>query len=147
MRNRSVPTNIVLPHVTYRDVSEACAWLTRVFGFSEQYRYGDPVSGIQMRLGDAYIMLHGVKNTCNTPAALGCGTQMLTVFVADVDAHYARAKREGATIVEELQETFYGERQYGAEDLDGHRWLFSRHARDVSPVEWGATIASAGGDA
>ena len=29
----------------------------------------------------------------------------------------------------------------GAIDLDGHRWLFSRHARDVSPAEWGATIA------
>jgi uncharacterized glyoxalase superfamily protein PhnB len=43
--------------------------------------------------------------------------------------------------VEELNETFYGERQYGAEDLEGHHWLFSRHARDVSPDEWGATIA------
>ena len=44
-------------------------------------------------------------------------------------------------IVEDLHETVYGERQYGAEDLEGDRWLFSRHARDVSPDEWGATIA------
>jgi uncharacterized glyoxalase superfamily protein PhnB len=28
-------------------------------------------------------------------------------------------------------ETVYGERQYGAEDLEGHHWLFSRHARDA----------------
>jgi hypothetical protein len=34
----------------------------------------------------------------------------------------------------------YGERQYGARDLDGHHWLFSTHARDVSPTDWGATI-------
>ena len=26
-------------------------------------------------------------------------------------------------------------------DLDGHHWLFARHARDVSPDEWGAKIA------
>jgi uncharacterized glyoxalase superfamily protein PhnB len=143
MKNRSVPTDILLPHLTYRDVSEACAWLTRVFGFTEHYRYGDPLSGIQMHIGDACIMLHGVKNTCNTPTALGFSTQTLTVFVADVDAHYTRAKQQGATIVEELHETIYGELQYGAEDLDGHRWLFSRHARDVSPAEWGATIAPA----
>jgi uncharacterized glyoxalase superfamily protein PhnB len=62
-----------------------------------------------------------------------------------VDAHFEWAQREGATIVEELHETIYGELQYGAEDLDGHRWLFSRHACDVSPAEWGATIASGAG--
>ncbi len=38
--------------------------------------------------------------------------------------------------------TVYGERQYGLEDLDGHRWLFSQHARDVDPKEWGATIVA-----
>jgi len=37
----------------------------------------------------------------------------------------------------------YGELQYGVEDFAGHHWLFSRHARDVSPDEWGATIVEA----
>jgi uncharacterized glyoxalase superfamily protein PhnB len=67
---------------------------------------------------------------------------MLTVIVQDVDAHYARTREQGATIWEELHETVYGERQYGVEDLDGHRWLFADHARDLSPEEWGATIAN-----
>jgi uncharacterized glyoxalase superfamily protein PhnB len=57
--------------------------------------------------------------------------------VADVDAHYNGAKAAGATIVEDLHETIYGERQYGTRDLNGHYWLFSTHARDVSPAEWG----------
>ena len=43
-------------------------------------------------------------------------------------------------IMVDLHETICGERQYGARDLDGHHWLFSAHARDVSPSEWGATI-------
>jgi uncharacterized glyoxalase superfamily protein PhnB len=60
--------------------------------------------------------------------------------VKDVDAHYAKAKKAGARIVEELHETEFGERQYGAEDMDGHLWLFLQHARDVSPEEWGATV-------
>jgi uncharacterized glyoxalase superfamily protein PhnB len=42
--------------------------------------------------------------------------------------------------VEDLHETVYGELQYGAFDLDGHHWLFSRHARDLRPDEWGATV-------
>jgi hypothetical protein len=59
MNNRSVPTAIMLPHLVYRNVAEACEWLTRVFGFAEYYRHGQPVSGIQMYFGDAYIMLTG----------------------------------------------------------------------------------------
>jgi hypothetical protein len=67
---------------------------------------------------------------------------MLTIMVVDVEAHYPKTKREGGTIWEELHETIYGERRYGATDLEGHRWLFSQHARDVNPESWGATVAS-----
>jgi uncharacterized glyoxalase superfamily protein PhnB len=146
MNNRSVPTSTLLPHLAYRSLPDACEWLQRVCGFKEQYRYGNPVSGIQMHLGDAYIMLTGRRpETMGTesPAIVGRRTQALTVFVADVDAHFDHAKREGATIWEDLHETVYGERQYGLEDLDGHRWLFSQHARDVDPAEWGAICAHA----
>jgi hypothetical protein len=45
--------------------------------------------------------------------------------------------------VEEPHETEYGEFQYAALDLDGHHWLFSRHAMDVAPEEWGAEYKSA----
>lgn len=142
--NRSVPTDTVLPHVVYRDVAAAIAWLTKTFAFNEHYRYGEPggpVSGAQMHLGNAWIMVNRARAGSGSPAQLGAGTQSLTVFVEDVDAHFRRAKAAGAKIVEELNETAYGERQYGAEDLDGHHWLFSRHARDVSPEEWGARAA------
>ena len=142
MNNRSVPTSTLLPHLVYRDVTDACEWLTRVFGFTEHYRYGQPVSGIQMYLGGAYIMLTGPREGTESPARVGYRTQTLTVMVPDVEAHYAKTKREGGTVWEDLHETIYGERQYGVEDLDGHRWLFSQHARDVSPEEWGATVAS-----
>jgi uncharacterized glyoxalase superfamily protein PhnB len=65
----------------------------------------------------------------------------LTVFVDDVDAHFERVKAAGASIIEDLHVTVYGERQYGVTDLDGHRWIFSQHAQDVSPEEWGAEVA------
>jgi predicted enzyme related to lactoylglutathione lyase/uncharacterized glyoxalase superfamily protein PhnB len=143
IQNRSVPTNTILPHVHYTDVPEAVGWLSRTFGFREHYRYGDPVSGAQVHLGDAWIMLKKAQAGHASPAQLGYGTQSLTVFVDDVDGHFARVKKEGALIVEELHETEYGERQYGVEDLAGHHWLFSRHARDHNPEEWGATVAEA----
>ena len=143
IENRSVPPDSVLPHVVYRDVAEASAWLERVFGFTEHYRYGYPVSGVQMYRGSAWIMLKRAREGAASPAQLGYGTQSLTVFVDDLEAHFDRAKAAGARIVEEPHETVYGELQYGAEDLDGHHWLFSRHARDLSPGDWGASVSKA----
>lgn len=144
MKNRSVPADVILPHLTYRNVADALAWLAKAFGFVEHYRFGEPggrVNGAQMHLGDAWIMLNSARPGSASPAQAGHQTQSLTVFVDDVDAHCERAKLAGAKIVEDLHETAYGERQYGVEDLEGHHWLFSRHARDVDPAEWGATVA------
>lgn len=141
LNNRSVPTNTVLPHLVYQDIEQAIDWLTKVLGFTEHYRYGNPISGAQMHLGDAWIMLHGVRPNTNTPAHQGYRTQSLTIFVEDVAAHFQKTKSADAKIVEDLHETIYGELQYGVEDLDGHHWLFSQHAKDISPAEWGATTA------
>jgi uncharacterized glyoxalase superfamily protein PhnB len=141
--NRSVPADILISHIVYNNVAEAIVWLTRVFGFSEHFRYGDPANpnGAQMLFGQACFMLRETRPGSATPKDLGAATQSLTVFVPDVDAHHARAKSAGAKIVEEPHETEYGEYQYGVEDFAGHHWLFARHARDASPESWGATLA------
>ena len=133
----------LLPHVRYRDVVVAMDWLTKAFGFSEHYRYGDPaeISGAQMRCGKGWIMVKKAEAGSSSPAELGYGTQSLTIFVGDLEAHYQRAKAAGAKILEEPHETVYGEFQYAAEDFEGHHWLFSKHAHDLSPEDWGAKVA------
>lgn len=125
----------------YRDVEEAIVWLSQAFGFVEHYRYGNPVSGAQMSIGNTSLMLNRARDQRAIPKLLGFGTQSLTVFVDDVERHFEHAKSYEVRILEDLHETVYGELQYGAEDLDGHHWLFSRHARDLSPEQWGATVS------
>ena len=139
LRNRSVPVDTVLPHITYKNLPEAIEWLTSTLGFVEHFRYGEPVAGAQLRLGKAWIMVRSARGEYRSPAELGFGTQSLTVFLENVEEHYARLKAAAITLVEELHETEYGELQYAITDLEGHHWLFSRHARDVSPEAWGAT--------
>lgn len=96
LTNRSVSTNIVLPHVVYRDVDAAVQWLSKVFGFQEHYRYGtDPTSDAQVHLGDAWIMVRRERGEGRTPSQIGSWTQSLTVFVEDVEAHYENAKAAG----------------------------------------------------
>jgi len=130
-----VPADTVLPHVTYQNLGAAIEWLTNAFGFQEYYRYGDGPSGGQMWASKAASQVRQASSGQKSPAQLGFGTQSLTIFVDEVDAHCARAKAAGAKILEEPHETVYGEYQYAAEDLDGHQGLFSRHAKDRSPEE------------
>ncbi len=141
LTNCSVPVDTVLPHVSYKNLPKAMDWLSRTFGLVEHYRYGDPVSGAQMRLGKAYVMVRAARGDYRSPAELGFGNQSLSIFIEDVERHFEHSKAAGANIVEDLHETEYGELQYGVVDLEGHHWLFSRHARDVSPEAWGATMA------
>ena len=94
-----------------------------------------------MMLGKACIMVRQVGPHEKSPSQLGYGTQSLTIFVEDVNALFEKASAAGAKVCEAPHETEYGEYQCGFEDLDGHHWLFSRHARDVGPEEWGATVA------
>lgn len=140
--NRSVPANVMIAHVHYRDVLEAVAWLCKAFGFEEHFRYGDPsaVSGAQIHLGDAWLMIRRAASNEQTPAQLGFGTQSLTIFVEDVEDRFERAKAAGAKILEEPHETEYGEFQFAALDYEGHHWVFARHARDADPASWGATV-------
>lgn len=108
--------------------------------FVRHVGYGNGPAGGQMWAGKAAIQVRQARDGAKSPAQLGYGTQSLTIFIGDVDAHYARAKTAGAEILEQPHETEYGEYQYAAEDLDGHHWLFSRHAKDRSPEEWGAVV-------
>jgi uncharacterized glyoxalase superfamily protein PhnB len=133
LRNRSVPVNTVLPHITYSNLAQSFDWLATTFGFVGHYRYGDPVQGAQLHHGSAFLMVNAARPGRSSPAQLGSDTQSLTVFIEDVELHYSCARAAKANIVEELHETEYGELQYGVKALEGHRWLFARRAHDVSP--------------
>ncbi|ATB28355.1 aminotransferase [Melittangium boletus DSM 14713] len=49
------------------------------------------------------------------------------MYVADVDAHCARARAAGAAIVMEPYNTEYGSRNYAARDLEGNVWSFGTY--------------------
>jgi uncharacterized glyoxalase superfamily protein PhnB len=141
LNNRSVPTNVLLAHLTYEDLEGAAAWLAAHLGFREHFRYGEPLAGIQLHRGDAWIMLNLPAAPRAAPKTTGAITQYLTIVVEDVDAVYNTVTSAGADTVEELNETMYGERQFVVADPEGHRWLIAQHARDVAPEAWGATTA------
>ncbi|WNR46186.1 VOC family protein [Paenibacillus roseipurpureus] len=145
INNRSVPPNDLLPHLFYEDVEAASNWLNTRFGFSEYFRFKQPdgqLHGVMMYYGRAWIMLKNTSLSLTSPIKLGSSTQSLMIFVEDIESHYEHSKSSGANILEELMETEYGERHYVVLDLEGHQWIFAKHIKDVSPIEWGAEIRS-----
>jgi uncharacterized glyoxalase superfamily protein PhnB len=61
---------------------------------------------------------------------------MIKIYVEDVDQHFVRAKAEGARIVSEPQDGFWGGRTYRVLDHEGHRWEISQRGRDLAVEYW-----------
>ena len=128
----------ITPYLLYEDVESALAWLTAAFGLQERMRLPGPdgrVGHAEMALQDGVVMMGRPGPEYRNPKRIGHVAQELYVYVDDVDAHFARAKRAGATILEEPTDQFYGDRRYRAADPEGHHWCFATHVRDVSAEE------------
>ena len=76
------------------------------------------------------------------PPRAGEVTHRVMVRVDDAAAHCERARSNGATILMEPTDFEYGERQYAAEDLAGHRWTFTETLDDVAPESWGGVLVT-----
>jgi uncharacterized glyoxalase superfamily protein PhnB len=119
----------VIPVLAYPDVAEASDWLCEAFGFEVRLRIGD--HRVQLVFGDGAVVV--------TELGEGSGPSRVHVRVEDADAHHERAAAAGARILNPPTDYPFGERQYSAEDLGGHRWTFSQSISDVEPTSWGAT--------
>jgi uncharacterized glyoxalase superfamily protein PhnB len=136
--NRSIPSPTIIPVLVYPDVREAVAWLESSFGFRERVRIGEDHRSQLTVGGDGAVIVADVRNERRPPRP-GEVTHAVIVRVEDIDAHCAHARASGAHIVAELTDFPFGERQYTAEDLAGHRWTFSQTLADVAPEDWGGT--------
>jgi len=133
---------VVTPMIAYEDAAAAIDWLCRAFGFTERMRMEDAsgtVTHAELELNGGVVMLAQPTTEYRSPArhAEECdqARRWLSVpfvidgahvLVPDVDAHFQRAKTEGATILSEPEDQPYGERTYRAADLEGHRWMFAQ---------------------
>jgi len=138
VQNPPEGTPRIAPYLLYEEVDAMVDWLVDTFGFTETYRMPGPdgtTVHAEVRLGDGLVMMGNPGPDYRNPMRLGGATQLVYVFVDDVDAHYETAKSRGAVILRELADQFYGDRTYGAEDPEGHRWSFGQHIRDVAPED------------
>jgi len=129
----------IVPSISYTDVPRAVEWLVRVFGFRERVaaRLTWP-SGCMTWLEAGGGLFHVSTADETWPHAENGATSgvVMKVYVDDVDQHFVRAKAEGADVVSEPQDGFWGGRTYRALDPEGHRWEISQRGRDLAAELW-----------
>jgi uncharacterized glyoxalase superfamily protein PhnB len=125
--NRSVPPCPVIPVLIYPDPTAAADWLSKAFGFSARLRIAN--HRIQMKASTGCFTIAEGNATPN-------GSHVIQVRIEDAKAHAEHARQSGAIILTEPKDQPYGERQYNAQDIWGHRWDFTETIADVAPEEW-----------
>lgn len=122
----------IFPALFYRDAPAALDWLARAFGF--QVRFVVPgengtIAHAELSFGNGVIMPGSVKPDQGwvSPLDLPAVHQVISIYVADPDAHCARACVAGADITHALTTADYGARGYVARDLEGNHWYFGNY--------------------
>lgn len=128
------------PYLIVGDAPAAIDWYCRVLGGTERMRMPMPdgtVGHAEVVIGDAVLMLADEfpDRDIRGPRSIGGTPVLLSLYVDDVDAVFARAVEAGASALEEPVDKFYGDRSGSFEDPFGHRWSVATHVEDVPPEE------------
>ena len=154
MVNRSAPPGDVVPVLYYDDVEAAIDWLCGAFGFTERYRYGpeDDTVGAFLVVGESSVAAQRQARRAVTRLGRttprddhpgGTSQRAVSRFVSlTLTPTITAPLPSGAKTFGAANDHRFGERQYTAEDLAGHRWSFTQSVADIAPEEWGAKLPS-----
>lgn len=121
---------------------EAIEFYKKAFGATEIGRITMPdgtIGHAELEIGDSKIMLAEENAQWGnlSPQTIGGSPVSLCLYVGDVDAVFARALQEGATVTGgmEVKDQFHGDRMGSLTDPFGHKWSIMTHIEDVSYEE------------
>jgi len=131
----------VTPYLTVNDAAAALAFYGRAFGAEETLRLNMPdgkIAHAEFKIGASNFMISDEYPHPNStsPARLGGSPVKLHLYLADVDASFARAIAAGATETMPPADQFWGDRMSSVVDPFGHHWMLATHIEDVDPSEF-----------
>ena len=130
----------VTPYLIVRGAARAIEFYRKAFGAAERTRCADPggkimhaeitVCGSVIMLADEFPEM-GFRG----PQTLGGSSVGIVLYVEDVDARFRQALEAGCTVMQPLQDKFYGDRSGTLTDPFGHVWTLVTHKEDLTPQE------------
>ena len=130
-----------IPYLSITDATKAVEYYANVFGLAPSVLLKMPdgrVMHCEFRVGNARFFLseelpeHGGTSS---PARLAATTVAIHLYVEDCDALVQRMKHNGATVLMEPADMFWGERFGRVRDPFGHEWAIATQLRTMSPDE------------
>jgi uncharacterized glyoxalase superfamily protein PhnB len=123
----------------------------RAFGAVEEVRVTAPdgfnLVYATLAIGDSKLLLCDEIPEIGQrgPWALGGSPVVLSLYVADPDALFARAIGAGAIEIMPMADMFWGDRWGKLRDPFGHAWTVAAHRRDPTAAELEAGVRQAFG--
>lgn len=119
-----------------RNVAQSLRYYQDVLGFKEDFHHGNEDGTLMyanLQRGEAEVKLQSFDAVPEAARPfLGAGLEVqVNLKDGDVDAYYAEVKQKGAKIAVEIEDKFWGHREFVVEDLDGYRLIFTKHVKDV----------------
>ena len=117
----------IIPLLACSDIAGEHDFLVRVLGFESGGVERTPDGAVvhaEVRAGHRRVWLHRADEAGGllSPHQAGAASGGIVVHVADVDAHYERARAAGAEVLYAPRDEDYGQREYGVRDPEGHSW-------------------------
>jgi PhnB protein len=122
----------VSPYLLVADAACLIDFMQKAFDATvvERHQRGDgSVGHAEVKIGDSIVMMGGVQGEWKPMKA------SLYVYVADVDATYARALEHGATSVMAPSQQFYGDKMGGITDPAGNLWWIATRTEEITRDE------------
>lgn len=136
----------ITPYLIVDGAAAAIDFYSKVFHAAEVLRMPTPdgrVMHAEIQIGSSRLMLadEHPKIGAFAPAHFKGSPVHMMLYVEDVDAVFAKAVAEGASVERPLADQFYGDRTGGVIDPFGHHWYLATHVKDVSMEEMQAVGA------
>jgi len=130
----------VTPFIVARDAARLIEFIHQAFGAEVIEKMTTPdgtVMHAELRIGDSRIMLGEAQGEWQPmPGAF-------YLYVQDADAAFQRAVEAGGTVVREVADQFYGDRNGTLRDAWNNLWSIGTHIEDVTPEEMRRRAAAA----
>ena len=122
------------PYLMVSDGNAAVAFYQKAFGATVHNLDGTPEKFLnaELQIGTSKLMIGEHQVAESSPELPPVS---IYVYVEDVDTLYANALAAGATVVRELGDQFYGNREGGIRDPFGITWWIAAHIEDLTPAE------------
>ncbi|BBY75460.1 hypothetical protein MPRF_23590 [Mycolicibacterium parafortuitum] len=145
-------TPMLVPHLVVGDAAAALDFYAKAFGAVEMARLPGPEGKIMhaaFQINGAMVFLNDdfpefCDGRSSTPVALGGSSVTIHLHGPDVEGRFQRALDAGATVVNPLEDQFWGDRYGVVRDPFGHQWSLAETVREVDMNDVMAQMGGAG---